>query len=121
MDAETLWLRYANIWSSDPAVRESELQECLADDATYYDPNGPLSGWAALSDYMGGFQQSVPGGHFEIIQVVAHNGRSLARWALLGADDTILQLGASFAVHDEQGRLQSISGFFPLTSPELSQ
>jgi hypothetical protein len=121
MDAETLWSRYAKIWSSDPDRRESELQDCLADDATYCDPNGPLSARSALSDYMGGFQKSVPGGRFEIIQVVAHNGRSLARWALLGADDAILQLGASFALHDDQGRLQSISGFFPLTSSDLTQ
>lgn len=121
MDAETLWPRYARIWSSEPDRRESELRDCLADDATYCDPNGPLSGRAALSDYMGSFQQSVPGGRFEIIQVVAHNGRSLARWALLGADGAILQLGASFALHDERGRLQSISGFFPLAGSELSQ
>ncbi|WP_338446983.1 nuclear transport factor 2 family protein [Pelagerythrobacter marensis] len=121
MDAETLWQRYAKIWSSEPAVRESELQECLADEATYCDPNGPLSGRAALSDYMGGFQQSVPGGRFQISQVIAHNGRSLARWALLGADDAVLQRGASFALHDEQGRLQSISGFFPLTAPDAAQ
>lgn len=121
MDAEALWPRYAKIWSSDPTVRESELRDCLADEATYCDPNGPLSGRAALSDYMGGFQQSLPGGRFEIIQVVAHNGRSLARWALLGADEAILQLGASFALHDEQGRLRSISGFFPLTGSEPSR
>lgn len=119
MDAETLWPRYAKIWSSDPAMRERELQACLADDATYCDPNGPLSGRAALSGYMGGFQQSVPGGRFEILQVISHNGRSLARWALLGADGAVMQLGASFALHDEQGRLRSISGFFPLTGREL--
>lgn len=40
MDAEALWPRYAAIWSSDPARRESELKECLADDASYCDPNG---------------------------------------------------------------------------------
>ncbi|MGE0408000.1 MAG: nuclear transport factor 2 family protein [Amphiplicatus sp.] len=116
MDAEALWPRYAAIWSSVPAHRETELRHCLADDATYCDPNGLLRGRAKLSDYMGGFQQSVPGGRFSIIEVIAHNGRSLARWALLGADGAVLQLGASFAVHDAKGRLKDISGFFPLTA-----
>ncbi len=118
MDAETLWPRYARIWSADPALRQDELQTCLAADAAYCDPNGPLDGPAALSDYMGGFQQSLPGARFEILQVIAHNGRSLARWALRGADGTVLQLGASFATHDAEGRLQTISGFFPLGAAE---
>jgi len=120
MDAETLWPRYAIIWSSEPTLRERELKACLADDATYCDPNGALEGRAALSGYMGGFQQSVPGGRFEIIQVTAHNGRSLARWALLDADGAVRQFGASFATHDGLGRLKDISGFFPLTAPEIS-
>ncbi|HQS48984.1 MAG: nuclear transport factor 2 family protein [Pseudomonadota bacterium] len=118
MDAEALWSRYAAIWSSDPARRESELKECLADDVSYCDPNGPLRGRAALSDYMAGFQQSVPGGRFRIVQVIAHNGRSLAQWALQNADGAVLQLGASFAHHDGEGRLKEISGFFPLTSSD---
>jgi len=118
MDAEELWPRYAAIWSSDPARRESELNECLADDASYCDPNGPLKGRAALSDYMAGFQQSVPGGRFRIVQVIAHNGRSLARWVLQNADGAVLQLGASFAHHDAEGRLKEIRGFFPLTSSD---
>jgi len=44
MDAEALWPRFAAIWSCDPARRESELKECLADDAGYCDPNGPPRG-----------------------------------------------------------------------------
>ena len=79
------------------------------------DPNGIRNGRVELSGYMNGFQQSVPGGSFRIIEVVAHNGRSLAHWALEGADGAILQLGASFATHDNEGRLKQINGFFPLT------
>lgn len=114
MTPEELWNRYSAIWSSTPEKRKTELEACLADNATYCDPNGPLAGRDALSDYMGGFQKSVPGGSFRILQVVAHNGRSLSRWALQGADGETMQLGASFATHDEAGRLRAISGFFPL-------
>lgn len=113
MDAEEFWPRYAAIWSPDPARRGSELKACLADDPSYCDPNGLLRGRAALSEYMAGFQQSLPGGRFRIIQVIAHNGRSLARWALQNADGAILQLGASFAHHDDEGCLKEINGFSP--------
>lgn len=115
MNPEKLWTRYAAIWSADLGTRESELKECLAEDASYCDPNGPPMDRDALSDYMAGFQQSAPGAGFRIIQVVAHSGRSLARWALQDADGVVLQIGASYAVHDADGRLKEINGFFPLT------
>lgn len=115
MEAESLWRRYSAIWSSDIDRRKTELEACLADDATYCDANGLLEGREALSAYMGGFQESVQGGSFEILEVRAHHGRSLARWALRGPGGAILQLGASFAMHDDAGRLRSITGFFPLS------
>ena len=118
MSAEALWRRYAIIWSSELARRKSELGECLADDATYCDPVSELSGREALSEYMGGFQEQVPGGRFEILQVIDHHDRSLARWALLNGEGATLQLGASFATHDARGRLKAISGFFPLAASE---
>lgn len=118
MDAEQLWPRYAKIWSSDPLTRDSELMTCLADGATYCDPNGLLVGRAALSDYMGGFQRGFPGNEFKIIDVISHSGGSLARWAQHGADGSTLHYGMSFATHDAEGRLEAINGFFPFTAPE---
>jgi len=120
MTPEELWPRYSAIWSSSPDVRHAELQFCLADDATYCDSNGALEGHDALSAYMGGFQESVPGGLFEIGDVRAHNGRSLAHWVLKDAQGVILQYGASFAEHDEAGRLKTITGFFPLPQPDAA-
>jgi len=112
MTPETLWHRYARIWSSEPAVRTSELEVCLADDCTYCDVNGLLSGRDALSNYMGGFQQTVKGGRFEILFVIHHHDRMLAEWRLLGADGAVLQTGRSFANAAPDGRLLNISGFF---------
>jgi hypothetical protein len=112
MTPEALWQRYARIWSSEPAVRTTELQACLADDCTYCDVNGLLSGREALSSYMGGFQQSVTGGKFEILSVIHHHDRMLAEWRLLGPDGTVLQTGRSFANAAPDGRLLNISGFF---------
>lgn len=63
MTPDALWKRYSAIWTiSDAAVRQAELAACLADDATYCDPNGLIKGHQALSEYMAGFQQSVPPG-----------------------------------------------------------
>lgn len=112
MTPETLWQRYAQIWSSEPAVRATELEACLADDCSYCDVNGLLSGRDALSSYMGGFQQSVKGGNFEILSVIHHHDRMLAEWRLLGPDGTVLQTGRSFANAVPDGRLLNISGFF---------
>jgi SnoaL-like domain len=112
MTLETLWDRYARIWSSNPAVRASELGACLADDCRYCDANGELVGREALSAYMAGFQQSVKGGEFEILSVIHHHDRMLAEWRLLGPGGAVLQTGRSFAIVAGDGRLRSITGFF---------
>jgi hypothetical protein len=116
MTPEALWRRYAAIWSLPESARMPELESCVADDVSYCDPNSAIQGRDALSGYMGGFQVSVPSGRFEIVSVLNHHGRMLAHWTLMGAGGTALQSGASFALATEDGRLHSISGFFPLAS-----
>ncbi len=44
MTPEALWQRYA----LDADARNGELAACLADDATYCDPNGLIEGRTAL-------------------------------------------------------------------------
>lgn len=112
MTPEALWNRYAAIWSLNAQARGPELQLCLSDDATYCDPNGLVAGRAALSDYMGGFQELVPGGVFRIRSLLHHNDRTLAHWSLYGVDGSILQNGTSFGLLSADGRLKSITGFF---------
>ena len=74
--------------------------------------NGLIEGREALSSYMGGFQQSVKGGKFEIRSVMHHHDRMLAEWKLIGGDGIVLQTGRSFATASADGRLQNITGFF---------
>jgi hypothetical protein len=112
MTPDVLWARYAAIWSLGAEARIGELAACLADDVAYCDPNGLIEGQQALSAYMGGFQQSVPGGVFRIRSVLHHHGRTLARWTLQGPDGGALQTGASFGLLSEDGRLRTITGFF---------
>ena len=61
---------------------------------------------------MGGFQQNVKGGKFEILSVIHHHDRMLAEWRLFGRGGAVLQTGRSFATVADDGRLQSITGFF---------
>ncbi len=115
MTVQALWARYARIWSADPGVRASELPACLAPDVSYTDPNTSLQGHEALSHYMAGFQANVPpGAAFKITDVRDHHARSLAFWKLVTPDGVTLQSGTSFARHAEDGRLQEITGFFPV-------
>jgi len=109
---ESLWKRYARIWSSEPGIRATELEACLADTCSYCDVNGLIEGRESLSIYMDGFQQNVPGGKFEILSVIHHHGRMLADWSLLGPRGAVLQTGRSFATIAADGRLQNITGFF---------
>jgi SnoaL-like protein len=114
MKPMTLWERYAAIWSLPAEARASELDACVANDVVYVDPNGTVRGRQSLSDYMGGFQKSAPGARFEIASVLDHDGGMLALWSLVAGNGTRLQAGASFALPGQDGRLKSISGFFPL-------
>jgi hypothetical protein len=112
MTREALWDRYAGIWSSELTVRASELEACLSDQCSYCDANGLIEGREALSAYMGGFQQNLKGGKFEILSVIHHHDRMLAEWRLLGPSGAVLQTGRSFAIVAGDGRLRSITGFF---------
>jgi hypothetical protein len=116
---EKLWRRYAATWSASADVRPGELAECVAVEVRYCDPDVSIEGSSALSDYMGGFRESVPGGRFDIRTVQAHHDRTLARWALLGVDGIILQTGTSVARIDGAGRLAAITGFFDPPGEDL--
>lgn len=79
---------------------------------SYCDPLSVAEGRQSLSTYMADFQRDIPNGRFEIVGVLHHHDRSLARWRLLGGDGNILQTGTSSAVHAHDGRLETITGFF---------
>ncbi len=112
MTPQSLWQRYARIWTSEPEIRASELEACLAEACVYCDVNGVQQGREALSRYMGGFQESVTNAGFEILSVLHHHDRMLAEWRLVGPNGAVLQTGRSFATVADDGRLQTITGFF---------
>jgi SnoaL-like domain len=112
MSAEQLWRRYAACWPLPASERAAELSACVVDDVAYLDPQAPAAGLDALANYMEGFARSFPGARFEIVEVLHHHDRSLARWRLRGREGGVVQTGASTAVHAPDGRLAAITGFF---------
>ncbi len=112
MTHHQLWQRYADLWSTHNDDGSPEFDACLHEECRYCDPNGPVTGRAALADYMARFRQTMPGATFRIASVAAHNDRTLSEWSLHAAGGALLQTGRSFARHDEQGRLRDITGFF---------
>ena len=108
------WKTYAGCWSVSEDVRRKLLPQVASADVCYRDPNTEVAGHAAFSAYMGGFQKGFPGHRFDIDHVDAHHGRSLARWRLVDAGGKLVQHGVSAAVHDGEGRLRDVTGFFPV-------
>jgi hypothetical protein len=108
-----LWATYAQCWSASGDDRARVLADVTASDVRYRDPQAEAHGRESLSAYMGQFQKGFPGHRFGITRVDAHHGRSLARWELLDPNGTAVQRGISYAVHDGEGRLAEITGFFP--------
>jgi SnoaL-like domain len=109
---EGLWNRYSASWSLPAAERLERLAETVDPDITYTDPHISLSGIAAFSDYMEGFQAQLPGAGFTIRDVMDHHGRTLSHWNMVSADGTVIGTGASFAQLTEGGKLAHITGFF---------
>jgi len=110
--SEELWNRYSASWSMNEAERLERLAETVSPDVTYTDPNITVTGIAAFSEYMGGFQSDMPGAGFAVKEVSEHHQRSLLHWNMIDADKSIIGTGTSFAELTEEGKLAHITGFF---------
>ncbi len=110
-----IWDEYALSWSeTDETARLKIFASCLGEAIAYCDPMMNTSGYEELSGYMNGFQQQLPGHRFVIDEVMAHNGRCLAKWTLSSQEHGAVHEGTSFAEVGEDGRLTNITGFFPM-------
>lgn len=109
----TTWETYASAWKAvtaadkHAALRASTVSSCI-----YRDPLAHTEGHNALVDYMLGFHEQIPGGHFETTYFLDHHDRSIAKWQMKNGADEIVGDGASFGEYDAQGRLISMTGFF---------
>lgn len=107
------WEAYGDLWTvTDEVNRQSASDGVLDLECTYTDPNVHAAGVTAIMEYMTGFQQTMPGGHFVTRLFVEHHGRSLAHWDMTLGDGTVVGTGASFATYGSDGKLTSMTGFF---------
>jgi hypothetical protein len=106
------WNEYAKTWSRPGNERDAILANLVSDDVVYTDPNTQVFGRSGFSAHMAQFQDNVPGGYFEIIDVKGHHNQTLARWRLCGKDGNEMMQGTSHASLSEGGMFTSFSGFF---------
>lgn len=107
-----IWETYRACWSEgDSSQRNIRLQEIIAADFQYYDPNIEMEDYLQLSDYMAQFQREFAGCSFIITDFKIHHSRSLAHWDMISAESEVVAQGVDFAFY-AQGKLKTITSFF---------
>jgi SnoaL-like domain len=104
---------YGSAWNEpDEARRAALLEQSVADDGVYQDPQGTVNGRAALVAHIGGFLAAYPGCTIEQTSGVESNGVGI-RWAWQMRNGDAVQIdGMDFADLAADGRIQRIAGFF---------
>ena len=105
---------YAEAWDTrDPARRAALLEECLAAEGVYADPNVETTGRAALGAYIGAFLDRGGGARIVVTSGLdVHHGRGHFTWEMRTPDGTVAIAGRDFVRFDAEGRLAEIAGFF---------
>lgn len=115
MSIET-WPNYARCFATSGEERRRLMAAHLSPDVVYRDPRTEVRGQQAFDAEMTRMQAMFPGHTFEVLAVDAHHAHSVARWRLLDADGNHIATGLSHAVHDTDGRLADITGFYPVAA-----
>lgn len=61
---------------------------------------------------MAELQVNIPGVRFVTTEFKTHHDRSLTHWNMEDGNGNVLGIGASHFVHDTDGRLMQMTGFF---------
>jgi SnoaL-like domain len=113
LDARATWERYAAAWrATTRADKLAALATSVAPACTYRDPLTVAEGHEALVEYMLGFHQQVPGGHFETVSFITHHQRSVATWTMRDAARQVIGDGISYGEYADDGKLVAMTGFF---------
>ena len=108
------WRNYAKCFATSGEERRQLMSAHLSPTVVYRDPSTEVHGHDAFAEEMDRMQARFPGYTFEVFAVDAHHDRSVARWRLLDPDGNHLANGMSHAIHDGDGRLADITGFYPI-------
>jgi len=108
-----VWESYTSSWKAETADdKRAIFKKCLEPSCEYNDPLIKTIGWEELLGYMLEFHKQIPGGYFVTKYFLAHSGKSIARWDMLGGDGSVLGEGISYGQYSPQGKLISMTGFF---------
>jgi hypothetical protein len=113
---------YTSAWNEpDVDARRALLEKGWADDGRYSDPSADVTGRDALIEHISGFLSNPSMKGFSLSRTSAvdsHHHVLRFGWVLKNAEGAVVMEGIDFGVLDDDGRLQSITGFFgPM--PEL--
>ena len=112
-DRKAAWLAYAQAWKEETReAKQRLLQQSVAPNCVYTDPNTIQHGHDALSDYMLAYHQQVPGGWFDTFYFLTHHDVSIARWRAMTGDNKVLGEGISWGRFSEEDKLVAMTGFF---------
>jgi len=105
---------YGAAWvEPDPGARLALVERAWAPGAVYCDPLAVVTGREALSDHIGEFQASMPGGRIEVTsEPVRHHDSAFFRWALTDASGATVMTGFDVVQFDAEGRIGRLTGFF---------
>lgn len=105
---------YGAAWvEPDPDARLALVERAWAPGAVYCDPLAVVAGREALSDHIGAFQASMPGGRIEVTsEPVRHHDSAFFRWALTDASGATVMTGFDVVQFDAEGRIGRLTGFF---------
>jgi len=114
MNTQQIVDTYGSSWGEpDVAKRRQLLEQSLADDATYTDPQSDVAGRDGLIELISGFQAQVNGAKIVATSAVdVHHEKFRFTWAMLAADGSRMIEGIDFGELAPDGRIKKIVGFF---------
>jgi len=110
---------FFDAWGMEEAdARQSAISASFAPDATYMDPRteSPLSGPAALAEYVGMFSAQAPGAIAEVTNAETRGGVTRATIAFR-MPNGMEQAGQYFVEHGSDGLITRMVGFVGTGAP----
>lgn len=105
---------YMDAWNEkDEGKRRALLGKAWADDGRYTDPMSDAPGRDALVTLIAQFHQQMPGASITATSGIdEHHGRLRFAWRMVAPDGSTGMEGIDIGQLAEDGRIQSITGFF---------
>ena len=113
--------RYLAAWGAvSDAERERMLQDSVAENVVFENPQQTRRGRAELTAHLQGFQARTPGGAFRMNNMVGWDGHVLAEWQLVDAKGQPGFSGYDVLTFDDQGRISTILLFGNVEAQKLA-